>query len=285
MANVLIVIDGDYRFSGTAPREDFTYTTLVDALVSAGHRVTKAYRRIDPTDPDPPVVDPSADNDRFRFTTPALDPFDVVWLVGWRGRNIVRPATGDSPSLPDPEIAAIAAYMDNGGGVFATGDHDSRRRMHVRQGPPRPGDAKLVRVGDGTSPMPAGFPRNNPVISATARTRRSAVPAAATMSSIQRLMSGSRTSRIRPRRSSRHRPFRPTRSCSGAAEPVVQFRTICTRARFSASRRPHLFARRISTGRRSSRAAEGDRDGPDRSLCQSLRRYRRGRGRVVAGRG
>lgn len=116
MARVLIVLDGDYRFSvGTATRPDFTYTVLVDALTAAGHQVTKAHRQ---TDASPGVTN----NFNFATSVNLLD-FDVLWLIGNQGRNV---SSGSStPVLPADQVAAIARFMEAGGGVFATGDHDS----------------------------------------------------------------------------------------------------------------------------------------------------------------
>ncbi len=58
----------------------------------------------------------SADHTHFRFDAPPvpLAGFDQVWLFG-----VAR-----TPALPAGEVAAIRAFMDAGGGVFATGDHE-----------------------------------------------------------------------------------------------------------------------------------------------------------------
>jgi hypothetical protein len=122
MTKVLIVIDDDFRF---APPEapggtDFTFITLVNALVSGGYDVTKANRQPDTT------ATPGFDNFTFNNLAQLL-PYDVIWLIAHEGRNTGTPgpANHDSKPLPESELAAIAAYMDAGGGVFAVGDHDS----------------------------------------------------------------------------------------------------------------------------------------------------------------
>jgi hypothetical protein len=157
MARVLMVLDGSYRFTaaGTpAGSLDFTYTALVGALESAGHTVTKAHRQ----------NDSSADHEMFNFATPPpplnLLDFDVLWLIGNDGRNV--PA-GTSIALPEPQLAAIARFMAAGGGVFATGDHDSigsNMSGHILR-------VRAMRTwygaGDTVSPMPDDFPRNFPV--------------------------------------------------------------------------------------------------------------------------
>ncbi len=151
-----MVLDGDYRFSAASPTPDFTYIALVQALTSAGHLVTKAHRQ----------GDPSADHAPFDFaTTLNLLDFDVLWLIGHAGRNV----GGSSLKLPDPELRAIARFMAAGGGVFATGDHDSigsNMCGHI----PR---VRAMRTWygkdpvDPVSPMPASFPRNFPPFGAS----------------------------------------------------------------------------------------------------------------------
>ena len=154
MAKVLIVLDGTYRFAEPAATTDFTYTALVAALVGAGHQVTKAHRGADTT----------ANIQSFNFATSGdLLQFDVLWLIGFVGRNV----SGSSgiQNLQPPELAALGRFMAAGGGVFATGDHDSI-------GADMSGSIPRVRAmrawygaGDGVSPMPAAFPRNFPPFS------------------------------------------------------------------------------------------------------------------------
>lgn len=151
MAKVLMVLDGDYRFAGVAPTADFTYVALVSALQAAGHQVTKAHRQNDAT----------ADHETFNFaTTLDLLDFDMMWLIGLDGRNVA----GNSTKLPDDQLAAIANFMEAGGGVFATGDHDSigsNMCGHILR-------VRAMRcwygAGDSVSPMPSDFPRNYPPI-------------------------------------------------------------------------------------------------------------------------
>jgi hypothetical protein len=154
---VLIVLDGFYRFSVASPFDrDFTYTVLVDALTAAEMQVTKAHRE---SDASPGVRFP---NFRFDGAGVNLFEFDVIWLIGWRGRNQTR--MGDPLILPEPEIAALTRYMDEGGGVFATGDHDSVGADMCGRIP----RVRMMRTwygaGDSDSRMPAGFPPNFPPI-------------------------------------------------------------------------------------------------------------------------
>ena len=154
---VLIVLDGGYRFAEPAFIPDFTYTVLVGALEGAGFDVTKAHRGTDGT----------ADMSSFHFDTSVnLLDFDALWLIGNLGRNSTTSSGTSGAGLPDNELKAIARFMAAGGGVFATGDHDSigsELSGHI----PR---VRAMRcwygINDSASPMPAGFPRNFPVITA-----------------------------------------------------------------------------------------------------------------------
>lgn len=120
---VLVVLDGSYRFgNGAMPPGalDFTYITLVDALTLAGMQVTKAHRGADST----------ATLQNFAFDGPSVNllDYDVIWLIGFLGRNSTStPPSGTSTigGIGASQLNAIANFMDNGGGVFATGDHDS----------------------------------------------------------------------------------------------------------------------------------------------------------------
>jgi hypothetical protein len=70
----------------------------------------------------------TADHQDFRFDAPPagieLSTFDEIWLFGVEGRRDVGdPPPAAADRLQPAEIAAVRAFMDAGGGVFATGDH------------------------------------------------------------------------------------------------------------------------------------------------------------------
>ena len=155
MAKVLIVLDGIFRFSATDGQADFTFIELFNALTSAGHQVTKAHRQ----------TDGSANIQSFNFaTTGNLLDYDVIWLIGYAGRNAVS-GTGTSGSgISDAEIAAIAQFMAAGGGMFATGDHDSIGAEMCGHIPRIRAMRSWYGINDSASPMPPIFPRNFPVI-------------------------------------------------------------------------------------------------------------------------
>lgn len=156
MAKVLIVLDGEFRFTtGTSAAPDFTYVELVSALTAAGHQVTKAHRQ----------SDAGADHQTFNFDTSVnLLDFDVLWLIGKDGRNSTT-STGNSPAgIPDAEVRALARFMAAGGGVFATGDHDGIGSVMCGRIPRVRAMRCWFGINDATSPMPGAFPRNFPVL-------------------------------------------------------------------------------------------------------------------------
>lgn len=151
---VLIVCDGFYRFGEPALVPDFTFIRLVEILTDAGMEVTKAHRE----------SDPSADIEGFRFdstdSAERIDQFDEIWMFGARGRPVAPPGNSGTHNLDATEIAALEDYMNAGGGVFATGDHESIGADMCGRVP----RVRLMRGWygdeDNASPMPASFPRN-----------------------------------------------------------------------------------------------------------------------------
>lgn len=107
---ILMVADGTAGFD----RADFGLATLVDVLEQptsswARFEVTKAHR-----EENLPAL--SADLQGFRFDGHDLAQYDQIWLFGV--------ARAPRPPLEETELRALAEFMDGGGGVFATGDHE-----------------------------------------------------------------------------------------------------------------------------------------------------------------
>jgi hypothetical protein len=163
---VLIVLDGQYRFEEPAVTRDFTFTVLVNTLRDEGFNLTRVHR--DNIGPNA-VADGKVDIQNFNFATSVnLLGYDVIWMIGYYGRNMSGNSGGHK--LTDVEIGALTRFMNAGGGVFATGDHDSMgadmcgfvprvRAMRAWFGP-----------ADIPSPMPEilemDFPRNFPPLDA-----------------------------------------------------------------------------------------------------------------------
>ncbi len=118
VTRVLIVCDGT-RFS-FAPFDNvierFTVADLVLTLKgNTALDVKTAHRRTDP------IAGTMPDFVNFNFKTSVnLTNFDVLWLIGDEGIG----ATSNGSAIGDDELLALADFMDGGGGVFATGDHE-----------------------------------------------------------------------------------------------------------------------------------------------------------------
>jgi hypothetical protein len=109
--------EGSYTESG----ERFGLTELVKALEEGGCKVTKAHRW---NNGMPHTA--GADLKGFKFASPAFmpDDYDQIWLMGFASSNPKGPYKDPNFALSDTEVEVIAKFMNDGGGVFATGDHD-----------------------------------------------------------------------------------------------------------------------------------------------------------------
>ena len=151
VVRILMVTDNGGDFSTTA---DFGLGELLEVLSVApgpyvSFAVTKANRRSDPT----------ADLQNFVFgSTVTTENFDQIWLFGLeRSGNFIS----------DQELRVLSQFMNEGGGVFATGDHEdlgidlcgkvprvrNMRKWYFDHSPDRPTPY----------PIPAGEPLAPPV--------------------------------------------------------------------------------------------------------------------------
>ncbi len=92
--------------------------------------ITRAHRQIDPNPPPAgspaePLYAPHYQNFAFDQTGFDLDDYDQVWFYGFNsGTNTTPDSPGSAPrSLRNTELEILYRWMDNGGGIFATGDH------------------------------------------------------------------------------------------------------------------------------------------------------------------
>src|SRR4051812_17437176 len=126
MINVLMVIGGygtrNATFGPVDPSDGhFSFTYFLSALAAEpSFHVTKAHRAVDPGPADPSVLN------NFSFATD-LSVYDVILLFGFASDSDVH-GSGQPERLSDAELFAITTFMNNGGGVFATGDHESLGR-------------------------------------------------------------------------------------------------------------------------------------------------------------
>lgn len=109
---VLIVVDGGINFG----RSSYGLSLFLDALKeyspTIDFQITKATRN---------ASDKDAHHTRFSFEIfengPKLDDFHEVWLFGSESDL--------KKKLTKKELKILAKFMDCGGGVFATGDHEA----------------------------------------------------------------------------------------------------------------------------------------------------------------
>lgn len=104
---ILMVTDDGGSFGNA----DFGLAELISALVST----PRPYMRISVKTANR-TKDSTADIENLRFDSVLLNGFDQIWLFG---------VERDTYTLSDQELIAICKYMDTGGGVFATGDHEN----------------------------------------------------------------------------------------------------------------------------------------------------------------
>ncbi len=111
--NVLIVCDGGLNFGtgGFGLSEFMTAFNQLEATTWVNYKVTLAHRGAIINNPNPVVVNHIPN---FNFATSvSLNDFDQVWLFG------INPSGG----IGEDEKNVIADFMNEGGGIFATGDH------------------------------------------------------------------------------------------------------------------------------------------------------------------
>jgi hypothetical protein len=117
-----------------------------------------------------------ADINDFTFSESSLSGYDEVWLFGF-GRGQFQPSAPREHDLSSSEIAALDAFMDNDGGVFATGDHEDLG-LGLAAGVTRVKDMRRWYFSEnGNPPLPPGE-NNAPDISDMTRidTREPTVP-------------------------------------------------------------------------------------------------------------
>jgi hypothetical protein len=124
---ILILIDNGISFN----QFYFGLSEVLDTLRNnpewwVNFQVTRAHRQ---TDPNPPIPGSPAEAlyaphfENFHFDQPGFDinAYDQVWFFGFNSST--SQVGSPPPALTDPELAILFQWMDNGGGVFATGDH------------------------------------------------------------------------------------------------------------------------------------------------------------------
>ena len=151
---VLIVVDGIFNLSTTYPVASSNPTYGPDAWFTVSHLIRTLRNSPSPTftvdtasrgfnaagnfpsnitnttpDPNATLKGPNPSNPTpFHFDDPGVDlmVYDEIWLFGYEGYDgePIGPGSGEPGSITDSELTAITKFMQAGGGVFATGDHD-----------------------------------------------------------------------------------------------------------------------------------------------------------------
>ncbi|MBX3303347.1 MAG: hypothetical protein KF693_14125 [Nitrospira sp.] len=102
---ILMVTDGSLNFGVGG----FGLSEFVGIITSAGHTVSTAHRS-----GIGPVTIPGSFNFATAATPVTRANYDQIWLFGFSAANLTA-----------AQQTTIAQFMQNGGGVFATGDHET----------------------------------------------------------------------------------------------------------------------------------------------------------------
>lgn len=102
---ILMVTDGSLSFGNGG----FGLSEFVSIIASAGHTVSTAHRS-----GVAPVTIPGAFNFATATTPVTVANYDQIWIFGFSVTNLTA-----------PQQTTIAQFMENGGGIFATGDHET----------------------------------------------------------------------------------------------------------------------------------------------------------------
>lgn len=174
---VLIVVDGLFSLQNvypdpTQPDHFFTISHLVATLrasttptfsVDTANRGFNWYYNTNlnnQADPNATIANPNP----FLFDDPHVDlsVYDEIWLIGYEGTNFQAVSPPALSFISDSELAAITRFMDGGGGVFATGDHDGLGSLMCGRIPRVRSMRKWFASQDTDPRIPAQPPRNWP---------------------------------------------------------------------------------------------------------------------------
>jgi hypothetical protein len=123
---VLIVAESRIHFKDTSPIDGFSLTELIEKALRVTPRpweelkITTARRLVANNPEFDPDDDKCADIPNFTFSRSlfGIDKYDQVWLFGDFGEEEETP-------LDQSELEVLSRFMNAGGGVFATGDHEN----------------------------------------------------------------------------------------------------------------------------------------------------------------
>lgn len=158
------VVNGGFTFGDSQQDTYFTLNLLVDTL-RQGRADSYQYISVDTAhrsgDPDATIKVPF----NFKTTLPDLGAYDEIWLIGYDGSN--SGGSGNLNFISEDEIVALATFMDNGGGVLATGDHAGLGSLMCGRIPRVRQMRKWFHEDDTDSRILTGSPRNWPGLGPT----------------------------------------------------------------------------------------------------------------------
>lgn len=165
---ILLVVDGSISFS---PGATFGLSDVIDTLRDPVYN----YVRFDVTmatrngaaveDATPGLYEPRYSGFRFDRSegngTPTIDKYDQLWLYGINSGNNLTPSNN--------ELQVLTTWMNAGGGLFATGDHDTLGEAMCKN-IPRVSTMRKWTIADGvpTGGGPTRHDTNRPSTSAQA---------------------------------------------------------------------------------------------------------------------
>jgi hypothetical protein len=145
---ILVVADGIFSF-GPQTHDDnlFTLTFLIQSLQKKNGPLDPLTITVDTAHRDGEVLSDGATDPQFPFpkasfakipgkfrfagplaageVTVPLKTYDEIWLFGYNGINIIPTLDARYADMTAAELVAITNFMNQGGGVFAAGDHAS----------------------------------------------------------------------------------------------------------------------------------------------------------------
>ena len=158
---VLLVVDG-YFSLGPQDRNDRSFSvshliTIIRATKTPLISLDTAHRDGDQD---------ATYKGRFNFakSVPSLNIYDEIWMLGYNGWNGMDPLNKDfKPYITEEELLAIAKFMQDGGGVLASGDHEGLGSYMCGRIPRVRTMRKWFARNDTDETIPKDAPRNWPV--------------------------------------------------------------------------------------------------------------------------
>ena len=161
--HVLLVVDGFFTL-GPQDRNDnsFSVSHLITVLQATRTADISIFLDTAHRDGDQDATYKG----RFDFATSVSDlsMYDEIWMLGYNGWNGMDPLNKDVKRyLGEDELFALANFMQGGGGVLASGDHEGLGSYMCGLVPRVRTMRKWFARGDDDEHVPKGAPPNWPV--------------------------------------------------------------------------------------------------------------------------